>query len=211
MSADREFEQQTHARLLNHDVTASEELACRYLEAVRRHVEARGRAHGVFDEHLINDAATDAVLDYIRRPDKFDPGKSGLLGYLKRAAERDLINAVTKDRRKRRGEELSDDVELAIVSRKKPSELERIRRDAEAEIIAGLEPKQDVENVFQGIENLRDRQLLKLMLKGERETAVFAAVLGIQDVPVPQQRKVVKQHKDRLKQQLKRLGEKARG
>ena len=50
-------------------------------------------------------------------PGKFDPTKSGLLGYLERAAERDLINVVQQGHRRRRGEELREDVEVSILAR----------------------------------------------------------------------------------------------
>ena len=56
---------------------------------------------------------------------KFDPTKSGLLGYLKRAAERDLINVVQQGHRRRRGEELREDVEVSILARNKFRKLER--------------------------------------------------------------------------------------
>jgi hypothetical protein len=51
-----------------------------------------------------------------------------------------------------------------------------------------------------------DQQLIDLMIKGERRTEAFAKVLGIVDMEVIQQRKIVKQRKDRLKKRLTRLG-----
>ncbi len=205
------FERGIHERLLNRDVTASEELARQYLPLVRRHVQARANKHGVQDEALINDAATDATFDYIRYPSKFDPGRSSLLGHLKRAAERDLINAVQKDRRRRRGEELSDDVELTLRRRNKPSDIRKIIRDAEAEVLGSLEPARGMDEVLADIEEPRDKKLLKLMAAGERRTTVFAALLGITELSQSKQQKVVKQHKDRLKKQLQRSGGKGRG
>jgi hypothetical protein len=44
-----------------------------------------------------------------------------------------------------------------------------------------------------------------------RKTAAYAEILGIQDRNTLEQRKLVKQHKDRLKKQLERLGARRRG
>src|SRR5207248_555417 len=89
-------------------------------------------------------ATVDAVLlDYILHPARFDPSKSGLLGYLKRAAERDLINAVEANQRQRRGEDLYGDVEEGIRGRNKPSELARIMRNAEEETVSRIQRERD--------------------------------------------------------------------
>src|SRR5438128_2318180 len=131
MGTDPENEKVMHERLLAQDPIAPEEFARKYLPLIQRHVAARAHDHGVHDHDLINDATVEAVFAYIRHPQKFDPQKSGLLGYLKRAAERDLINLVQQDRRRRRGEELHEDVELSILLRNKSSEIDLIKRDAE--------------------------------------------------------------------------------
>jgi RNA polymerase sigma factor (sigma-70 family) len=206
-----EFEMQLHERLLARDPVASEEVARLFLEAVRRHVSLRAQVHGVFDHDLINDAAVDAVFDYIRRPDKFSPVKSSLRTYLKLAAERDLINAVRKDRRRRRGEELSGDVELAVVSGNKGSEIERILRDPDDALFKSATEDESLDEVVEMIGPGSDQVLVRMMMDGERRTSAFAEVLGISNLPVPEQRRTVKQHKDRLKQQLKRAGGKRRG
>jgi hypothetical protein len=55
-----------------------------------------------------------------------------------------------------------------------------------------------------GTANQQDQALLRLMAEGERVTGKFAIVLGVTDLPIADQRRIVKQHKDRLKAQLKR-------
>ena len=204
MEPEAEFDRQIHARLLAGDPTASEEFARYYLPLVVRHVAIRARAHGVNDPALVNDATVDAVFDLIRHPDKFDPQRSGLLGYLKRAAERDLINAVQKDRRRRRGEELHADVELAILNGNKQEDVHVVRREVEERAIARIQRERDLACQRGQVAGGRDQQILQLMTEGERRTSVFAAVLGIADRPAPEQRRLVKQHKDRLKAQMKR-------
>jgi RNA polymerase sigma factor (sigma-70 family) len=203
MTDDAKIEKEIHERLLAGDPTAPEELARKYLPLIQRHVTARAHNHGIYDRDLINDATVDAVFGYIRYPEKFDPRKSGLLGYLKRAAERDLINVVQQDRRRRRGEELQEDVEVSILTRNKSSEIDRIRRNAEDEAISRIQKEKDLAKITEN-ENDRDKVLLRLMAQGERSASEFAAVLGITTLPIAEQRHVVKQHKDRLKAQLKR-------
>jgi hypothetical protein len=203
MRNDPQADRAIHERLVNGDPTASEELARKYLPLIQRHVSGRAHAHGVYDRDVINDAAVDAVFGYIRSPEKFDPGKSGLYGYLKRAAERDLINAVQKDRRRRRGEELHADVELSIVARNRSSEVDRIRHDSENEALSRIQGQREMADLTETA-NQQDQALLRLMAEGERVTGKFAIVLGVTDLPIADQRRIVKQHKDRLKAQLKR-------
>lgn len=205
MSNDAQDERLLHQRLLSRDVTASEEAARKYLPLVEKHVAARAwNVYHIDDRELIWNAKVDAVLlDYILHPERFDPTKSGLLGYLKRAAERDLINAVQKSRRQRRGEDLYGDVEEGIRVRNKASELSRIMRDAEQETVSRIQSERDAMAVT-NVGNERDKELLRLMTVGERSTSKFAAVLGIKSLTIAEQRRIVKQHKDRLKVQLKR-------
>jgi hypothetical protein len=51
-----------------------------------------------------------------------------------------------------------------------------------------------------------DRRVLRLMVDGERRTAVFAAVLGLDGQPAEAQRREVKRAKDRIKKRLERAG-----
>lgn len=212
MNENAQDETVLHRRLLSRDPTATEEAARIYLPLIERHVAARARnIYGIYDRELIWDVSVDAVvLDYILHPDRFDPNKSGLLGYLKRAAERDLMNAIEKHRRHRRGEELHADVEEGIRARNKPSEIARITRNAEEEAISSIH-KEDGLAAASKVGDERDVVLLRLMVEGERSTDKFAAVLGIEELPIATQRQIVKQHKDRLKVRLKRGGNKGRG
>jgi RNA polymerase sigma-70 factor (ECF subfamily) len=209
MTDDAQLENDIHERLLAGDPTAPQELARKYLPLIERHVSARAHGHGIYDQDLINDATVDAVFGYIRHPEKFNPNKSGLLGYLKLASEMDLINVVQQDRRRRRGEELQEDVEVSILARNKSSEIDRIRRGAEDEMISRIQQQRNLAEIT-GAENDRDKILLHLMAEGERSTSRFAAVLGITDLPIAEQRHVVKRNKDRLKAHLRRGRSKSR-
>jgi RNA polymerase sigma-70 factor (ECF subfamily) len=205
MAYDPQDERLLHERLLSGDMTAPEEAARKYLPLIEAHVAARAwNIYHIKDRELIWNATVDAVLlDYILHPARFDPSKSGLLGYLKHAAERDLINEVAKNRRQLRGEDLYGDVEEGIRGRNKPSELARIMRNGEEETVSRIQRQRDATTATNA-DNEQDRALLRLIVDGERSTSKFAVVLGIEALPVAEQRRIVKQHKDRLKVQLKR-------
>lgn len=55
-----------------------------------------------------------------------------------------------------------------------------------------------------------DRELLALMLEGERSTESFADLLGLGHLPLAEKRKQVKQHKDRVLKRVRRLGDRLR-
>lgn len=205
-----EFEAQFHKRLLAGDPIASEELAEHFLPIVARHLRFRAQAHGVVDIDLINEAAIDAVFDHIRHPEKFSAQKSSLRTYLNLAAERDLINAVQKERRRRTREIPSADVELTVLRGNKESEIRQIRRDFDDSLAGRLEEPRP-EKVIRTVRPGRDQAFVRMMMEGERSTLAFAKLLNIADLPPEEQRRIVKQHKDRLKLQLKRWGGKQGG
>lgn len=209
MGGEAEIDRSLHERLLAGDPLASEEVASRHLERVRRYVRSLGARWGVYDEDLIDDAVVDAVLDYVRHPKKFDPKKAGLGGYLNMAARRDFINAVEKDRRHRSGEELTADVELARRSGKQRRET--VAENPEVEAASEAATASRFERLLGDVKAPRDRRLIQLIRTGERRTAVFAEILEIGDLPHSEQARIVKQHKDRLKQQLKRAARKSHG
>jgi RNA polymerase sigma-70 factor (ECF subfamily) len=68
-----------------------------------------------------------------------------------------------------------------------------------------------MERVMEEITDPMDRRILALMLQGERATAAYATVLGIQAAPEQEQKSIVKRHKDRISKRLERLGESIRG
>ena len=49
--------------------------------------------------------------------------------------------------------------------------------------------------------------MVDLILDGERSTAAFAVVLGIENLAIDEQRLQVKRHKDRLKKRLREHGQ----
>ena len=167
MPADSDFERQIHFRLQANDPTAPDDLCREYLKPVERHLAARAYAHGIRDQNLVHDATVDSVFDYIRHPEKFDPNQSTLLGYLKRAGERDLINQVRRDRRLRRGEELHDDVEVSILAGKKQKEIEKIRRNTEDEAVGRIDTQRSLSAAMKNVAETGDQKLFQLIASGE--------------------------------------------
>jgi RNA polymerase sigma-70 factor (ECF subfamily) len=153
------------------------------------------------DESLIFDAAADAILSYAERPSRYDPQRLRLLSYLVMSADGDLKNALQRHQRRAHREVPMGDVELLLDARN--SEVEEVHPEKRP-AAPGVE---EVDHrIREEIPDPVDQQLVDLMMQGERRTEAFARVLGITDMELLQQRKLVKQHKDRLKKRLMRLG-----
>jgi hypothetical protein len=154
------------------------------------------------EEDLLAEAAIDAWIGYLKEPNKFDPGKRSLLGYLLMAATGDLRNALHKlGRRSEREVSLDSftDVELA---RHAGNKEERANEEAVTRLDAGSMARQ-VAVIFR---DPQDQQLAKLVIEQERKTEAYARILGLEGLPVEAQRRQVKRHKDRIKKRLNRHG-----
>ena len=183
-----------HKRLCEGDLTAFAELAEEVMESL---VEKLSRKYpNLRDPDLPTEAVADALMDYSKRPEQFDPTQRGLFGFLVMAAEGDLKNALAKiDRRKKK------EIQLEFVEVD-----ERVGniRDRTGE----LEEKIDSERMQDALDALfddpKDRAVVKLIMEGERATEVFAQVLELEALPEDQQRTEVKRNKDRIKKRLQR-------
>ncbi len=185
---------QIHERLLAEDPVAPAELAEALLEPLvkklqRRHPRLR-------ESDLLREAASDALMSYMKHPSQFDPAKRGLMGYLVMAAEGDLRNTLAKAWR-RRGHEISlEDVELRRAAGK-----EAVRRPGPDSQLVYQEMRGKVDELFK---DPRDREAVDLIADGERSTEVFAELWGLQGLSPKEQRREVKRHKDRIKKMLER-------
>lgn len=97
-------------RLLSNDPTASSELAHGVLDPLLNRLGKK--FPDLRESDLLYDAVTDALMEYIKNPSKFDPSKRGLFGYLFMAAKGDLLNALSKKERHRKKEIITADVEF---------------------------------------------------------------------------------------------------
>ena len=189
---DKDWCVEAHRRLISGNPTASAELYKAIFPPLIGWLYVKGRTT---DKELIRDAATDALVDYIKNPDKWDPKRGTLVSYICMAADRDLLNALEKVQRRNKHEVRVADVEDEEIDRNV------IAQDDEySDTAADLLP---VLNRLVASET--DRRLLTLMLEGERSTDKFADVLGINSLSKLEKARTVKQHKDRLKKVMDRL------
>ena len=193
-----EFAEEIHQRLLAKDPRAPSELAVNYLEILVERLRRATNLSGITDENLLYDAAIDAILNYAEKPSRFDPNKSKLMTYLVMSAKGDLKNLLAKEKRRKKSE--SKVVEQITLSLKYSLENDNLL-STDNDSSLGL-----MKQVLEEFSDPCDRQLLDLILDGERKTSAYAEILGIQDYNEIEQRRIVKRHKDRIKARLKRLG-----
>ena len=153
----------------------------------------------VNDQHLIASCAEDALLEYLERPEKFDPSRSGLLTYLLLIARRCLINELGKKNAAGQQKVVAvedDEAVYEVAGEADWDESVRLsEQETEQRIVVKLLPL---------VPDPTDRQVLGLMLDGVRETSAYSAILGITGKPVAEQQRIVKQHKDRIRKLVRR-------
>lgn len=174
------------------DRIASSEFADAFLPAVLARL--RTGSPGLPDEFLVEAAGT-AVLDFVKRPAAFDPARRSLLGYLVMAAEGDLKNLLKREGRH-----------------------QKLRLVVELDELPGNETTDgDSPPCFEdyaGLMAVRDalpppeREFLDLMRQGSGDHATFAAILGLEALPLDEQRAEVKRVRDRILKRLRRAARK---
>lgn len=151
------------------------------------------------DPALVEEAVGSALLEYLDDPRRYDPNKSSLLDYLRMAAYRDYLNAVDKEKRR------------AALSLSHDDGRERDIVD-DTQAIHQLVQRIDMESLFQEIavafDDPTDRQIVGLLLDGERNYAFYAQALDITHLPDEEQNAQVKRVKDRVAKRLRRIGRK---
>lgn len=192
----RSQDNELHHRLIGGDPTASADLFDLYLAPIILFLGQVYPSLKQADPELLWDAATEALLNYSQKPTAFDPSRRSLEGYLKMAARGDLLNMVSKEKRRHSKIVPLESVEHMLADGNNTLEEQLLNR---LELQTRLQQLNQVEGLDQ-----RDQQLMDLLQAGERRTEVFAEVLGISHLPAGEQKKLVKQHKDRLKAWIKR-------
>ena len=189
-------DKELHHRLIGGDPTASADLFDLHLDSIVLYLEHVYPSLKRANPELLWDAATDALLNFCQKPTAFDPSRRSLEGYLKMAARGDLLNMVSKEKRRYSKIVPLESVELRLVDGNNNLEEQFLDR---LELQTRLQQFNQVEGLDQ-----RDRRIIGLLQTGERRTKVFAEVLGISFLPAKEKQRLVKQHKDRLKAWLKR-------
>jgi hypothetical protein len=154
------------------------------------------------------DAAGDAILALIRKPESYSPERQTLEVYLRMSARGDLRNLLRKEARHNKGRTPWIEVELS------PDAGKYWRRTDDPSLSLCLaEERQCVVDAIPDFVSRElsetDRRALELIVQKERRTSVFAELYGLSHLTAQEQRTEVKRHKDRLKTMLKRAGRKA--
>jgi hypothetical protein len=190
-----------HRRLCDGDPVAPSDLCCRFLGPLVAWLTGQ---HRDCDEHLIQEAAEDALINLSKNPESYDPARCSLAWYLRMAATADLRNASAKEQRHHRHRKAWSSVEHDLDGRNSSGEA-----DDPASLVERAEEQDAILARLKACSAdwpEQDRQVLLLMAQGERRTEVYAGVLGLTDQPLATQRREVKRRKDRLGKRAKRKG-----
>jgi RNA polymerase sigma factor (sigma-70 family) len=187
-----------HAQLLADHTTAFGEFHRAFHQPL---VDYLTRRFPRADPHHIESAAGQAVFDHFQHLDRFNPEKLPLRAYLSMIARRKLLRWLEKEDKHKRSREF---VELGSLSGNDlsdgPPDLRLIRQ----------EEQQAACEVFQAVERAStpsEQVVLRLWCDEERRTERFADEMGLAaDLPKEEQRRQVKQVKDRLMKRLRRSG-----
>jgi hypothetical protein len=200
LTDEAETGQVLHARFIAGDPVASAEIFERYQSFLIQRLEFYRTRKNLYtvDDMLIEAAAAQALGNYLMGVDTYDPtrGKT-LAGFLRMAAERDLLNLLSKLRP-------PDGVHLV--------ELEDADRNSQSEGGGGfaddladqMELEEWREQAQSAMETSEERTVFDLMLTGERSNKVYAAALGWPDPAHPKHAKQVNRIKERVSKRLKR-------
>jgi RNA polymerase sigma-70 factor, ECF subfamily len=195
-----EPERVLHGRLLDGDPLATTDLYFHFAERILRGLKAK---YQTTDPDLVEEAVLQTLLDYFLRPERYDPAKRSLRGYLFMSAERDLINLRQQDERQRALFQPADPVELDDRARKEWEE-----GGGFAEALADDEAAAERWDEAMAIAQTEEEKIVqRLRLAGERSTAAYATALGWTELPLAEQRKRLYLIKDRLDQRSRRRGE----
>ena len=200
-----------HLRLLARDPDAPADFVHAFLtpllEALYRAFPGDARP----DPALVDDCVMDTLLKFPKQPEKLDPARGSLWTYLFLDAKRDVLNALDKHRRRRDREREG----LAVVAQDQRNRNE----EQEGQAFAAIDQDDTPSYLPAGVclVNVRaevaailadptDLAVVILLAEGIRDTRSYAAALGILHLSPAEQRRYVKQAKDRWKKRLSRLG-----
>lgn len=193
---------QVHHRLLDRDRVARADLYELLLDPLVRAL--RRRWPEASWTQTVEDTAVDALVQHIRTPERYDPERASLLGWLIWQANADLINIYRSAQHQ---------FERGVGSL---SQLQTDADDAEPSLdkISGVSDRYPVleegglwARIRVAFPDRRERELIwRCWVEGERSTEVAAAVLELTDLPVAEQQQQVKKVKDKIKKKLQRMG-----
>lgn len=173
--------------------TAREAIAARYHPLL---IQYLARAFRREAPDVREEAAGQAVLDFVCRPQQFDPLRMELGAYLRMAARNDLRNLLARERRARRG--------IPLDSVAEPADRRNTTRDDD---LTWDDPR--LKAVIAAFDT-DERAAFELLLEGTRDTVAFARRLRLDHLPRSEQAEAVKRFKDRVQKRLVRAVEDSR-
>lgn len=188
-----------HQELIGGDELAPSKIAelflSRLAEALRR------KFHNISDPHFVDLAVADALLNYLSKPEKFDPTRGKLFTYLWIASQGDLLNRLHQERKHTSRTVTENVVEFEALAAVHGIEGEN---NPEANLLLSEEVLRVTEQVHEIITDKQDQEIAALMLDGVRETTAYSQILGVTTKSREEQALLVKRAKDRIKIALRR-------
>jgi hypothetical protein len=145
------------------------------------------------DPHLVTTAVNDALLDFFEHPTRFDPSRASLFTYLRWRAASYLRNSLSG-----RQYSLPKDKVVELDDPRAVYKLESREVDAETSLISREFQAGVIEKLRRIFTDPVDLRVVALMIEGVRETSAYAEALGVADRPLDEQKRFVKQVKDRI-------------
>ncbi len=181
-----------HQRIIAGSRSASRDL---FIAALGPLTAFLAKSHPALRNDEAHDLATDAVVLYLKNPNRCDLGRASLWTYLCMVAGADAVDQFrTEARRRQLLEKAADDV--ADWARRANDVLD-VNISIDARRIMELHGHKLASSDS-------ERRLLALILDGEKSTKLFAEALGLEP-GAAETDDLVKQAKDRIKLRLKRL------
>ncbi|MBB6050422.1 RNA polymerase sigma factor [Armatimonas rosea] len=162
-----------------------------------------------FPREIIEDAVTDVLLGLIQAPERFDPSKSSILGYLQMIVTRRLIDRLRRQERRQTEKIIFlEDVALAEpIANSLTEDPERVALHSGRD--PALEYSPELENLMEELlPDIRDRLLATEFLAGRLSVEIFVQVYALESLPLAEQQREMKRNRDRVMLRLKRNREK---
>jgi hypothetical protein len=149
------------------------------------------------DDHFLQQATADAVLDYCEHPDRYSPELTkSVKHYVQMIAWRDAANLDRDERRQKRAHrEAAEDAKKNV----------RLVVDDPS---AGKWMEDEVEAYLKVLPDERDRAFMRLVSSDVADVRQLADSLGFGRLPQAQMEREVKKAKDRIRATLRRKGPK---
>jgi RNA polymerase sigma-70 factor (ECF subfamily) len=209
------IEEQTrlYLRLLERDPVATSAFIEAFMPSLLAALQAAFTNMSTLDADIVDNCVMDTLLRFPEQPEKYQPGRGALWTYLYVDAKRDVLNEIDRVNRQRRREQ--DALRIVALDEQTRNEqwqeqafASALESEADRYLPDGVSLDKVRAEITSILSHATDQVIVQLLVAGVRETERYADVMGITHLPVIEQRKQVKQAKDRLKKRLNRLGAK---